>query len=193
MPRRRNWMEGGKPKASKVKVKSMFEHVQGDTIRRLLPKDLPQGCCVLSEDGRPCTYMLTHIVMKITQAIWSGDDQPNIIIEGYCKKHRPKKVDGAMLELPDRIKKVVNGGRQVRARIRRMEKAMYLNVIPSGGSLRHSTERFTMGDSQWVQNVSTLCGKVLKKAYVPTPGEARDDYPDECGKCAAARSVVPEK
>lgn len=180
-----------KPKATKVKTKSMFEHVQGSTIRQLTAKDLPTGCSAL-HDGIPCTFRMTHVGLRVHHAIWAGDDQPNLIFEGYCKTHRPRKVEGVLVELPERIQKEVNGGRSARSRLNRMEKAAFVQVVAEGGALLHYTYRTNMNaknGSNWMNSVPTLCEKTLKVGIIPTPSEAKDL--NVCRKCEAAKSIVP--
>lgn len=173
----------------KVKVRSSLEHVSGDVVKVLGATDLPRGCCIL-RNGLPCTYRITHIAMKVESFIWLDDNgKPNVVLEGYCKSHRPKV--GEVIELPTWLAKEVNG-KQSGSRIRRLEKAMTINIVAEGGSVLHRMNRSAFGPAEqagnWMANASTLCAKTLKVGIQPTPKEAKELT--VCMKCQEAASSL---
>lgn len=175
---------------TRVKIRSSLEHVSGDTVKVLKATDLPKGCCVL-RDGLPCTYRMTHVRMKVESFIWLDDGgKPNLVIEGFCKSHRPKV--GEVIELPKELAKLANGGSVNKARLKKMEAAFSVNIIAEGGSVVHKMERSKFHPAveagNWSRRTRTLCDKVLKVGVVPTPNEAR--LMSDCSKCNAAAASL---
>ncbi len=176
----------------KVKVRSSLEHVSGDTVKVLSAADLPKGCCVL-KNGLPCTYRMTHVAMKVESFIWLDDNgKQNVVIEGFCKSHRPRNVVGSVIELPTWLAKQVNG-KQAGSRLRRMEQALTIYVSAEGGSVLHRMPREgfvpVYEGGNWMEDDSpTLCGRLLKVTIIPTPKERKELT--ECAKCAAAASSL---
>lgn len=173
----------------KVKVRSSLEHVSGDVVKVLGAADLPKGCCIL-RNGMPCTYRMTHIALKVERFIWLDDNgQPNIVIEGFCKSHRPHV--GEVIEIPTWLAKQVNG-KQAGSRIRRLEKAMSVSMVAEGGSVVHRSNRSEYSAKElsgnWMEDAPTLCGKTLKVGVVPTPKEEKGMK--VCPKCQAASSSL---
>lgn len=176
---------------AKVKVRSALEHVSGDVVKVLGSGDLPTGCCVL-RDGLPCTYRMTHIAMKVESFIWLDDNgKPNVVIEGFCKSHRPRNVVGSVIELPKWLEKEVNG-KQAGSRLRRLEKALSMNIVAQGGGVVHKTERKAFTPSEdggnWAEGITTMCDKMLKVGLVPTPKEAKELK--VCTKCDEAAASL---
>jgi hypothetical protein len=173
----------------KVKVRSSLEHVSGDTVKVLAGGDLPKGCCVL-RGKLPCTYRMTHIALKVERFIWLDDNgKPNVVLEGYCKSHRPKV--GEVVELPSWLSKEVNG-KQAGSRVRRLEQAMSISISAEGGSVLHKMDRGRFHPEEqagnWAKFVPTLCDKRLKVGIVPTPKEAKQLT--VCTKCQEAASAL---
>lgn len=186
MPRRQRNM---KPKASRVKVKSTHEHAVGDTIKEIKPEDLPGGCCVLRPGGLPCTFRMTHVAFRMAPMYWSDDPAPRLVVEGYCKTHRPK-VNTGLIELPRQYEKAVNGSRSAKSRMRRLEEAMYISVVAgTSGTTVHKVlrENFVHAGPNWGYDVRVVCDKVIKEGIIPTATEVKQLA--ECSKCSA-RMVV---
>lgn len=176
---------------AKVKVRSALEHVSGDVVKVLRSADLPTGCCVI-RDGLPCTYRMTHVAMKVESFIWLDDNgKPNLVIEGFCKSHRPHNIVGNVIELPRWLAKELNG-KQAGSRIRRLEKAMTIDIVAEGGEVVHKMERQSFRSQEdagnWAHKTKTLCEKVLKVGVVPTPKEAKQLK--DCSKCNQAASSL---
>jgi hypothetical protein len=173
----------------KVKVRSSLEHISCDVVRVLGAGDLPKGCCVLRND-LPCTYRMTHVALKLERFIWLDDNgKPNLVLEGYCKSHRPKV--GDVVELPSWLSQEVNG-KQAGSRIRRLEQAMSIPIVANGGMVVHRTNRESFTPSEpggnWSVLVETLCSKELKVGIRPTPKEAKEL--GVCTKCQEAASAL---
>jgi hypothetical protein len=184
----RNRNKNMKPKASRVKTKSAYEHAVGGTVKVMEPSALPSGCCVLREGGLPCTYRMTHVVFRSVAMYWTDDPEPRVVVEGYCKTHRPKMAH--VIELPKSYDKAVNGGRSAKSRMRRLEDAMYLNVVAgTTGTSVHKTlrEDFAYEGANWSYDVRTVCDKVLKEGVIPTATEVK--VLAECKKCSAQMAV----
>lgn len=175
---------------SKVRTRHMHDGVQGTSVRVLDAKTLPTGCCVL-RDGIPCTYRMTHIDMKV-EHMWLPSEQaevPVVKVLGYCKSHRPKQRD--VVTLGHTLEKQLNGPRSQKARMKRMEDAMYVSVVPSGGTMKHSVSRDQKNfrkDGRSFREVTAACGRTMKQSFIPN-GKHQGK---ECPKCVTAKSVVAE-
>jgi hypothetical protein len=185
----------------RVVRRSTFEHVQGSSVKVLENRDLPDGCCYLHESGNgslpiPCTWTMTHVEMRVEWQ-WHPDLEektPRVKLLGFCKTHRPgRKVEGVLIELPHGLVKQINGRGQ-RAKMRRLESAMFVKVVPMTGSLAHlvlRSEVHLSSGQRKVYGLTTVCEKKLKSAYVPTAREERD-Y-DDCPKCEQGKEVVRDE
>jgi hypothetical protein len=184
-------------RTKRVVVRSLDEHVQGTTVRIIEPGDLPTGCCHLRDGLYPCTHRMVTVRFGVE---WrfnpeSREKAPVVKMFGFCKTHRPKRIaDAVSVDLPEDIIKQVNGSKSQKARMRRMEEAMYLHVVPEGGTQSHLVDRhaFTpLARSNWAANVKVLCDRTLKVAIAPTPKELRDFK--GCQKCEVAKEVVEDE
>lgn len=185
MPNRNRNM---KPRATRVKTKSAYEHAVGGTVKVVEPSALPSGCCVLREGGLPCTFRMTHVSFRTVAMYWTDDPEPRVVMEGYCKTHRPKM--DHVVELPASYDKVVNGSRSAKSRMRRMEEALYLQVVAgTNGTVVHKTlrEDFVYEGANWSYDVRTVCDKVIKEGVIPTATEVKELT--ECSKCSAQMVV----
>jgi hypothetical protein len=191
-------------RTKRVIVRSMYEHVQGETVKFMKAADLPKGCCHLVTSSNstfpyPCTLRMTHVAMVVEQQFVPKENEtvPVLKMKGYCRTHRPKRTD--VIELPRWLMREVNGPRGQKARIRRMEQAMYLKVVPSNGSNVHYVLRSSLTEEQtkqaktveWVNGTTSICGKNIKDGYLPLPVEIREDY-GECASCLKMKEVVQE-
>lgn len=186
MPNRRRGSRTKGPKG-KVRSRSMYEHVQGTTVRVLTNHQLPTGCCHL-RDGIPCTYRMSHIGMKIENA-WVPEEQakvPVVKLLGYCKSHRPKLVEVQLMPLNADLDKQLNGARNQKMRIKRMTNAAY-TTVGTGSQTVHLMDR-TVADrtakKNKVVNANTACGKTLKQAVVGMP------QPPTCVPCQEAVTIA---
>lgn len=190
-------------RTKRVRTRSMYENVQGDSVKLLEAADLPAGCSNLVTSAKstfpyPCTKRMTFIGVKFERRWMPVVQEYELVakVMGYCRVHRPRIVVGDLLELPDEVAKQVNGSKTQKARIRKMEDALYTEVVPGGGTTRHSVQREDIGmlgrgfEGFLRQPIDTLCGLTLKSAYMPTAKEARSEYPKQCPKCLKAREVV---
>jgi hypothetical protein len=181
----------------KLRTRSMHEGIQGTTVRMVEDKQLPTGCCVL-KSGIPCTYRMTHVEFKVERMWLPSEDAevPVVRVLGYCKSHRPRNLE--VIALGHELERRLNGPRTQKARIRKMEEAQYVNVVPQGGVVKHRLDRLqlnraigTTSWAGWVKSpITTACGKSMKQGYIPTLKEAQDDYPKDCPKCIKALTVV---
>lgn len=191
MPKLRHPLKQRKTK--KVRVRNMYDHLQGDTVKAFTAKDLPTGCSQLKEGGYPCTARMSHVDVKF-ERMWVPSEQAEVQvlkIIGCCRTHR----SSAAIALPDDTAKTLNGPRSQKARIRRMEDAIYVRVVPNGGTRGHLTPRDavrTVSGSPWVTQAATLCGMTLKQAYLASAKEMREDY-DPCPKCDIKKEVINEE
>lgn len=180
---------------SKARTRVMNERLADGTVRVLEGKDLPTGCCV-TRKGIPCTYRMEYVGLKVERRWQPETEALESVIKmlGYCKSHRPKLVTDNLLELPSDVSRKVNGPKSTKQRIKRMEDAMYVEVVPQGGAVKHLVERSEVKGlpySGWHRDmVTTLCGKRMKQAYVPTLAERRTEYVKQCPKCHAAKTVA---
>lgn len=187
-----------KPKATRVRRRNADERAQGGTVRILTAEDLPTGCSHLRSGDVPCTFRMSHIDVKVERRFRPEEESLESVIKliGYCKAHRPRTE--RVILLPADLDRLVNGPKSQRSRIKRMEVAMFIYVVPQGGVIKHSALRSSL-PGEWylsgdlVSSLSTLCGKRLKKSYVPTLAEARDDHPKTCQKCDEAREVAKDE
>ena len=134
----------------------------------------------------PCTRPVTWVAFAIDDGVMK--------VKGYCRTHKPRRIPMAT-ELPPRLVKEVNGSRSRKARIRKMEDSMFIRVVPSSGWRMHLVLREQvkiLPTQQWVEDVTGACGKVIKRGYIPTPQEEREDY-DQCAKCNEAKVVVQDE
>lgn len=184
-------------RTKRVRVRNANEHVQGTSVRTIEPDGLPTGCAQLvgAPVAYPCTRLMAFVQAKFEQR-WVPEEQEFervFKLIGWCKTHRPRNITEGLLELPTGVSRVVNGPKSQRARIRRMEAARYIKVVPQGGSRMHDVDRSSaklVGGSQWVSYVDAACGMTIKRGYWPKPSEERDYT--ECPKCVKAREVVSD-
>jgi len=141
----------------------------------------------------PCTHTMTHVEFRIEWQ-WHPEIQekvPQVKMVGYCKSHRPRRIEGALVTLPHWIVKEVNGRGQ-KSKIRRLEAALYVKVVPITGSLAHTIKRSDVHlapGSQKIANVVGLCGRKIRSGYVPKVREQRD-YAN-CSKCESWK-LIPD-
>jgi hypothetical protein len=186
MPRRRGAIR--KYRTKRVITRSIYDHIQGDSVKTVAANTLPSGCCALiKQEGAampfPCTRPVSHVEFEMVEGI--------LKLKGYCRTHKPKRVQ--ITELPKYLVDEVNVPTVQEAKIRRMEDAMYIRVVPASGSRMHLVGREevkVLPITQWVDNVSAACGKAIKRGYVPTPSEEAE-Y-DGCQKCQEVKSVQDE-
>lgn len=192
----------GKHRTKRVRTRSMHEHVQGDSVRIFESGDLPNGCSQLITSAKstfpyPCTRRMSHVGVKIERR-WVPEEQEFehvVKLLGYCKTHRPKIISGVLLELTHDLEKVINGPRSQKARTKRAVDAMTIKVTASPtGALVHLTER-TNGPNKYDNrrdDVPTLCGRVIRRGYFPSPSDLRIMEVSDCGKCQEVKAeVVP--
>ena len=176
--------------------RSMDEHVQGTTVRPVEVGDLPTGCCHLMPGNLPCTRRMTTVAFRVEWR-WVPEEQDReqvVKMFGYCKTHRPKRVDGVTIDLPEDLIRKANGPKSQKARIRKMEEAMYIRVVPEGGTQSHLVDRLKFNPpmrKNWTTDVPVLCGRRLKVGIAPTPKELAAF--SVCGKCEAAKEVVHDE
>lgn len=201
MPRRFRDTGNKGHRTKRVVVRSTFEHVQGTTVRFIEPSALPTGCCHLIRGDKntvpyPCTKRMTHVEIKIEWRFQPEEkrEAPVVKMVGYCKTHRPKRMEGVLLDLPTDIIRAVNGTSQTKAKMRRLENALYVDVVPEGGRRIHSALRSGVTvekGTNWTESpVTVLCERTLRTAIVPTPKE-RSDF-DVCPKCSSMKEVVSD-
>ena len=200
MPKR-PWRISG-PKTKRVIRRSMYEHVQGTTVRFVEPKDLPTGCCALvgGENGSQrytCTMKMTHVELT-TEMRWVPAERaqvPVVKLLGYCMTHRPKKVEGGLLHLHNYIIRQINSSSNIEAKMKRMQNAMFVDVASPGSNRVHSIERSVFNtvspDSNWGVNATTICGKTLKEAVVINNVDRKEDPGfSDCPACKDKKEVV---
>ena len=184
-----------KARPSKVRKRSMYDRTGATRI--VEPKDMPNGCSYVS-DGVPCTKRLTHVDVKWERRFVPEEQEMQTILKlvGWCKQHRPKTGE-RVFELPPDLQYLLNGPKSQRSRKKRLERALYEEVVPRGGVVRHLVLREDVNaegrrrpGTDWVDNVTTLCEKNLKVAYIPSASERRNDYPKVCPKCDEKKEVA---
>jgi hypothetical protein len=186
-----------KPKATKLRVRQ--SHDRSGTQRVIEPEDMPNGCSHVRDGNIPCTHRMSHIDVKMERRFVPEENEMQTVLKiiGYCKTHRPKTT-ARVMELPPDLDRILNGPRSARQRMKRMENAMYIYVVPRGGVIRHSALRESLYGrhmllKEWVGPVEALCGKRMTRGYVPSLQESREDYPKTCGKCDSMRKVVDDE
>jgi len=184
--------------------RSMFEHVQGTTVRFVEPEALPTGCCHLISSGDssmpyPCTRTMTHVELLVEDRFVPQErgHVPVVKMLGYCKTHRPKRVEAGLVYLPSFIIKQVNGTSKTKAKMRRMTNALFVDVAAPGSSTIHAVSRTEFStitpDANWGENADTLCGKNLKEAVVVTDKNRREDTWKDCPVCAEKKTVADDE
>lgn len=186
MARRKLKVKGPK---GKLRTRNMYDGIQGTTVRLLDAKSLPTGCCVL-RNGIPCVFRMTHIDVKV-ERMWMPSEQaevPVVKVLGYCKSHRPRNLE--VIALGADLEKQLNGPRTQKARMRRMEDAQYVSVVPSGGTVKHKVLRTDIvnffKDGRSSHEVDSACGRTMKKSNIV--GNNHDGK--DCPKCEAAIRVI---
>jgi len=188
MARRKLKVKGPK---GKLRTRNMYDGVQGTSVRVMDDKQLPTGCCVL-RNGIPCTYRMVNIEVKV-ERMWLPSEEaevPVVKMLGYCKSHSPRFI--TTIALGHELERRLNGPRTQKARMKRMEDAMYVSVVPSGGSMKHSVSRDQTAnffkDGRSSHEVTAACGRIMKQSFIPNGKHSGK----ECPKCVTAKSVVAE-
>lgn len=189
MARRKLKVKGPK---GKLRTRNMYDGIQGTTVRAMDDKQLPTGCCVL-RNGIPCTYRMVNIEVKV-ERMWLPSEEaevPVVKMLGYCKTHTPRFIP--TIALGRELERRLNGPRTQKARMRKQEDAMYVNMVPQGGVIKHKVLRSSLtpgADAWYLFPVDTACGKHMKQGYIPSLKEAREEYPKDCPKCEAAIRII---
>jgi hypothetical protein len=178
----------------------MFENLQGDTVKTMSVWSLPSGCSELVKSGEiqfTCLGRMTHVVFKVERR-WMPKEQEYEDVArmiGFCKRHRPKGVTAEMVsvELTEAMVRKVNGPKSKRARMRRLEEAMFVRAVPTGGTKIHrvSKENAKMDFKKGrAENVVTACEKTIRRVTLPSLAEiTRKGYTD-CSLCLLGMKVV---
>lgn len=200
MPRRFRGVHS-KHKTKRVIRRSMYEHVQGGTVRIVDDRDLPTGCAHLTGDGLPipCSGRMVAIEATTEFRFDPVEQQSRYVVKliGWCKRHRPRIVQNVMMQLPEEMVKRLNGPKSQKARIRKQEEVMYTKVVSKTGSIIHLASREEVGQlygsQKTVSDVTTACGKVVKRAYLISPTEIKAGEYNHCVVCPERTKVVDDE
>ena len=199
--KKRPWRTSGH-KTKRVITRSMYDHVQGTTVRVLEPSMLPTGCCAIvgKIEGHPytCTMKMTHVELTTEMRFVPSEKAhiPVVKLLGYCKTHRPKNVDSGLIALHSLTIRKINGTTNVKAKLIKMQNAVFVDIASPGSSTIHAAERqgfhTVKPEANWGENIGTLCGKTLKEAVVITGTDRREDEWRDCKVCLEQKEVVHE-